>query len=179
MEQDVGQPADSEPTPGYKCIAKVICVLLKERIAEMHPATLCFLKLTTPAESPQCDSPNCICKWCVSSWMLAADEYWNSYVSHMRCLILPRTYSLNLALELMTGDYFRNKGCVLYKRELYELLNAVSILAVQSYRRGDRESLFSAIDDVSLKISKLVTLRHWTWRPYSYICSVCHSMYTH
>ena len=39
-QQNVGVQADSEILPGYYCIAKLIYVLLKERLAEIHSATL-------------------------------------------------------------------------------------------------------------------------------------------
>lgn len=100
------------------------------------------------------------------------------YKSHMRELILSLTTSIHITLELLTEYYFRNKGFVMPHRELYNLLNAISILSLQMYRRGEWEVLSWAVEFIAVKISKVMTLRQIICQARSNVCSMCHKMYT-
>ncbi|KAJ1151531.1 hypothetical protein NDU88_004311 [Pleurodeles waltl] len=131
--------------PGYICIGRMIYVLVKERIAEIHPVTLRYLNITEPPAMLQCDNSVCIAYWCIKAWLPAADKYWSSAKDSARELRLSPLTGLHRALDLLTEDYFTNKGPVLSNLELYELLNAVSILSVQSYRRGSRKSCLALL----------------------------------
>ncbi|KAJ1192800.1 hypothetical protein NDU88_002106 [Pleurodeles waltl] len=126
--------------PGYICIGRLIYVLVKERIAEIHPLTLRYLNISEPSAVLQFNSPVCIAKWCISARLPASDKYRSSDKDQARELRLSPMTGLQRALELMTEDYFTNKGSAFSDLELYEQLNAVSILSVQSYRRGSGKS---------------------------------------
>ncbi|XP_069058517.1 uncharacterized protein [Pleurodeles waltl] len=148
-----------ELQPGYICIGRLIFVLVKERIAEIQPVTLRCLNISEPSALLQCNCHECIAKWCINGRLNASVKCWALDKDHKRKLRLSPETGVHEALENMTVDYLTNKGSALSYLELYELLNYISILSVQSYRRGEREVMSRAIESIAIKISMFVSLR--------------------
>lgn len=139
---------ERKPRPGYSCLQKVMYRLTRDRISDKSPCL--------PVHR-SCNDVHCIANSNLEQSNVM-DDVWFLYRHDIDSLFLRPWIDLQEALIMLTKGYLGIKGSVLFNHELYDLLNALSVLCGQSYNRGDRETLYNAVKKVCKHLSGVIEI---------------------